>query len=147
MDSPHPNQEFQLILARLLQAAGLGATSWDIQVVHAPMTSPSIKVGNQINIPSGILLRVDNENEMAAILSRELAHIVADHRSERQGYRGLGALMLPPFLPVIRETSKVSDQFELVRGTIRTKTTASDGLNLFSQREQEVDYIGMLLMS
>ncbi|KAL9024351.1 MAG: hypothetical protein Q9180_007927, partial [Flavoplaca navasiana] len=101
-----------------------------------------------INIPSGILLGVDNENEMAAILSHEIAHIVADHPIERQSYRELGALMLLLFLPVIRVVLKVSDHFELVRDTIGTKTIASDGFNLFSQRrEQEADYISMLVMS
>ena len=72
-------------------------------------------------MPSGILFRVDNENKTAAILSHEIAHIVADHRSERRNYREPGALPLLPFLPVVRGVLKMSDQFELVRGTMRTK--------------------------
>ncbi|KAL8883402.1 MAG: hypothetical protein Q9192_007187 [Flavoplaca navasiana] len=60
----------------------------------------------------------------------------------------LGGLILLPFLPVIKEALKVSDQFKFVRDIVGNKTIASDSFNLFSQRrEQEADYIGMLLMS
>ncbi|KAL8998049.1 MAG: hypothetical protein Q9169_002817 [Polycauliona sp. 2 TL-2023] len=90
------------------------------------------------------------EDEIAAILGRNIASEFGGHRIETESGMQVGALMLLPFWPIIARAMFCFDPLGTVLEYVSYYPVkfATATLKLSSwQRAHEADYIGMLLMT
>ena len=62
-----------------------------------------VSATGQVIVYSGLLKVIDNsraEDEIAAVLGHEIAHVVADHMIERQSIHSLTHWILAPIIPL-----------------------------------------------
>ena len=107
-----------------------------------------VSATGQVIVYSGLLKVIDNsraEDEIAAVLGHEIAHVVADHMIERQSIHSLTHWILAPIIPLAYGSYIF---VELIVFTLPFGMVASLLRLLMSRhREKEADYIGMLLMT
>lgn len=57
--------------------------SWEIQVFAEDQANAFALPGNKIGVYEGLLKYAHNENQLAAVIGHELAHVIAEHGNER----------------------------------------------------------------
>ncbi|KAL9601438.1 MAG: hypothetical protein Q9219_002504 [cf. Caloplaca sp. 3 TL-2023] len=153
------------VLDRILRASGLAHLDWTLWVMDVPgmneslhsIDQPSqlltwIGVLNASANPLGIIIvfkeilaAAETDNEIAAVLSHEVSHILARHKSEQDSGEILGTWVTLPAMPMFLGMFLVEDLFIValpflfVGGAIYMALSRS--------REAEADKIGMLLMT
>ena len=99
----------------------------------------------QLLIWPKLLELVTREDELAAVLSHEVSHLLAEHYREMNSYLAVQGIMMAPLLPML------VGAFYAPRLLLTAFTVifAQGFLQLYLQRcqEKEADYIGMLLMA
>jgi predicted Zn-dependent protease len=68
---------------RLVQAAGLADRPWQYVVFDDPTANAFVLPGGQVGVNTGLLAIVDNDDQLAAVLGHEIAHMVLNHAAER----------------------------------------------------------------
>ena len=71
------------IVDRLSEANGLTGTTWDVAVFASDETNAFALPGGQIGVYEGMLALVDGQDQLAAVLAHEMAHVSARHGNER----------------------------------------------------------------
>ncbi len=110
--------------------------------------------GNHIFVWSGMLDLIDNDGELAVILSHEIAHVIARHtdpdpnEEARRLLIQLGAVAAGMAVAATTKNPNLSTNI----GNLATNLTASVGegflINPYSrEKEIEADHIGMLIMA
>jgi len=59
------------------------ALYWELAVVNQPDVNAFVMPGGKIVVKSGILSVTDNQDQLAAVLGHEVAHVTAHHANER----------------------------------------------------------------
>lgn len=70
---------------------------WDVAVINSPQVNAFVVPGGKIVVYTGLLSMLSSEDELAAVLAHEVAHVVARHGAERltQGsFIELGRMLL-----------------------------------------------------
>lgn len=67
----------------IAQAAGLGDQNWEIVLFDTPDRNAFVLPGGKIGVYKGLLDLADNDDQLAAVLGHEVAHVTARHASER----------------------------------------------------------------
>ena len=89
--------------------------------------------------------QISAEDEIAAILGHEMAHVIARHSMEDRSSDFLTRWILAPFAPIFVGAFVIE---ELMLITVPLLFIAAIPIFALSQsRESEADYIGMLLMA
>ena len=68
---------------RLVQAAGLADRRWEYVVFEDPTANAFVLPGGQIGVNTGLLSVVENDDQLAAVLGHEIAHMTSNHAAER----------------------------------------------------------------
>ena len=105
------------------------------------MVSPN----GEVIVSNGFFAAIHNENELAAILAHEMAHVIARHATEDCSGSALSYLLLGPFRPIVSAALLIEKLAFLV--AIPQISCVSIARGLSRDRESEADYIGMLLMT
>jgi len=91
-------RQVQRVLDRLLPFAegeGVRNVDWEVNVIDSPEQNAFVTSGGKVFVFTGILPMCKSEDEIAAILGHEIAHVVARHT----------AFVLPPSPPwLVRAT-------------------------------------------
>jgi len=120
--------------------AGLGAQPFDyrFEVVAHPALNAFAVPGGYVYVFSGLLGRVSSVDELASVMSHEVAHVHGHHIARQQertqlwNYAGLLGVLLSAVQPV------------LGAGAMAAATAAS--LKYTREFEEEADYLGLRLM-
>lgn len=102
--------------------------------------------GGSIGATRGILLQMDNEAQLAALMGHEIGHVNARHSAQRAG-QGLAAGLITSGIAIAAPTSERTAGFAPVIG-IASQVGASALLASYSrENEREADSLGMEYMT
>lgn len=139
------------IVDRLAKRNNLGNDPWHVFLFRAPtIKNAGATRGNHVFVWSGMLDEVKSDDELAAVLAHEIAHVIAGHTDPdpneeiRKLLLGVGAMALG--IAVSHSAGSVQ------AGQLAQDMTQMLGsgvlVNPYSQeRELEADQIGLLLMA
>lgn len=68
---------------RIIEAAGLANRPWDYVVFDNDTPNAFVLPGGHIGVNSGLVRLVDNDDQLAAVLGHEAAHVLGRHAAER----------------------------------------------------------------
>lgn len=93
------NQRVQRVGQRVAQAVDGGSSNWEFTLIEDATPNAFALPGGKVGIHTGLFQVVENEDQLAAIIGHEIAHVTARHSSERLsrqllvqgGLTGLGA--------------------------------------------------------
>ncbi|KAL8669630.1 MAG: hypothetical protein Q9168_005785 [Polycauliona sp. 1 TL-2023] len=112
--------------------------------------NPSMSDDGHIKIYTGIFHAARDEDEIAAILSHQIASMIAGHKKESLSGAEVGAIILLPFWPIFagfmyfdKPLGPVFDGIGYYPMKLSTDALQSSNW----RRVHEADYIGMLLMA
>ncbi|GBF92474.1 M48 peptidase [Raphidocelis subcapitata] len=70
---------------------------WEYAVINSPMVNAFVVPGGKVVVFTGLLRTMRTEDELAAVLAHESAHIMARHSAENTGRANAGVLALIVF--------------------------------------------------
>jgi predicted Zn-dependent protease len=73
----------QQISNRLLSAAGENPTAWDVVVFQGGDANAFAVPGNHIGVYEGMMRFAQSDDELAAVIGHEIAHVTRNHSAER----------------------------------------------------------------
>lgn len=87
---------------------------------------------------------VKDDDELAAVLAHEIAHVLANHAKEGKSWENITKVLSIPFMPFA-----LLGLFVIEALIIASPLVAIQGFSkyLSRKREKEADYIGMMLMA
>ncbi len=85
-------QRLTEVAGRVVTAAGLGDQQWEFAVIEDDSLNAFALPGNRIGVHSGMMEFVENDDQLAAIIGHEIAHIQAQHSGERYSQQLLGQI-------------------------------------------------------
>ncbi|KAL8771490.1 MAG: hypothetical protein Q9209_003160 [Squamulea sp. 1 TL-2023] len=136
----------QRALDKILVASGLASYRWKLCVVNAPdIYNATVQPNGIVVMYSGIFEVAQTDDEVAAVLSHEVAHVLAKHSSADLSGQMLGILAITPAIPFILGACIFE---ELI--VVAAPPLIVGGLIFFYYsrgREAEADKMGMLLMT
>lgn len=124
---PELNAAVQRVGQRLAQVVPLPNAQWEFVVFEDPTPNAFALPGGKVGVHSGLFTISRDDAGLAAVIGHELAHVAADHASERLNERPPGAAML---------TNGIS----LRPGILGSR-------RLFREQELEADRIGAIYMA
>lgn len=77
------NARVRQVGGRLVAAAGLQNRSWNYVVFEDASANAFVLPGGQIGVNTGLLAMVENDDQLAAVLGHEIAHMTSNHAAER----------------------------------------------------------------
>lgn len=80
--------------SKLVQVAGLGDRTWDYAVFTDASPNAFVLPSGQIGVTTGLLGLVQNDDQLAAVIGHEIAHVVANHAAERASSQAATAIGL-----------------------------------------------------
>ncbi|GAX84856.1 hypothetical protein CEUSTIGMA_g12277.t1 [Chlamydomonas eustigma] len=130
---------------------------WDFAVIQSPVPNAFVVPGGKVVVYTGLLNLLGTEDELAAVLAHETAHVLARHHAERMStmnlislarllFYALLGLSVPQsalFLGVFLPYSSLLTVIESCQTTLRMEV-ASTSCRL---AEHEADAIGLRLMA
>ena len=77
------NARVRSVAERLVRAAGLSDRPWQYVVFEDATANAFVLPGGQIGVNTGLLAVVDNDDQLAAVIGHEIAHMTLNHAAER----------------------------------------------------------------
>lgn len=140
---------------RLTKAAGADKDPWHIYLFKAPkIKNAAVTRGNHLFFWSGMFDAIESEDEMAAILAHEIAHVMAGHTDPDPNEQvkkmliQLGAMAAG--IAVASTTGNANVGANLGRATAALTQQLANGVlvNPYSQElELEADHVGLMILS
>lgn len=93
---PVLNKRIQMVGARIAAASGLGATGWEYVLFDDPQPNAFVIPGKKVGINTGLFKVVKTDDQLAAVIGHETAHVLGKHAAERasQQMAAQGALQV-----------------------------------------------------
>jgi len=73
------------VAPRIIRAAGGNPSEWDVQVFASDQLNAFALPGGKIGFYTGILDLMDNDDQIAAVMGHEVAHVYFNHAGQRYG--------------------------------------------------------------
>ena len=83
------NARVRRVGGQIVQAAGLGGQSWEYAVFQDDAVNAFVLPGGKGGVTTGMMKFVANDDELAAVLGHEVAHVIANHAAERYSQTAL----------------------------------------------------------
>jgi predicted Zn-dependent protease len=77
------NQRLRNVGARIVKAAGLDNQPWEYVLFDNPEPNAFVIPGNKVGVNTGLFKIVLNDDQLAAVIGHETAHVIAKHAAER----------------------------------------------------------------
>ncbi|KAK3056645.1 metalloendopeptidase [Extremus antarcticus] len=137
-DSSSEHTTVQRVFDRLVPAAGLVDTDWEVHVIDDPNTMNAFVLpGGKVFIYTGMLHLCSSDDELATILSHEIAHNICRHGSESVSR----TLLWVPGFVISSLASGLDPDLVEVGMDVAFRYPNS------RVHEREADYVGLLLMA
>ncbi|HLP10167.1 MAG TPA: M48 family metallopeptidase [Opitutaceae bacterium] len=138
------NARVQRVGARIAPAVGrdLPNAEWEFVVFESEQVNAFALPGGKVGVYTGLLALAESDDELAAVMGHEIAHVSARHGAERTSQQ-LGAALLGVGVTVATDDAKYRDQIRLAYGLAATGTV----LKYSRDHESEADRIGLLYMA
>lgn len=94
VEKPAYKRRLDEVASRIVTAAGLGGEPWEFAVVQDEALNAFALPGNKIGVNSGMMEFVENDDQLAAIIGHEVAHVAAQHSAERYSQQLLSQIGL-----------------------------------------------------
>jgi predicted Zn-dependent protease len=93
---PALNKRIQTVGARIAAASGLGATGWEYVLFEDAQPNAFVIPGKKVGINTGLFKVVKSDDQLAAVIGHETAHVLGKHAAERasQQMAAQGALQV-----------------------------------------------------
>ena len=88
------NARVQAVGARVVAAAGLSDRSWDYVVLLDEAPNAFVLPGGHVGVTVGLMDLAANDDQLAAVIGHEAAHVVARHAAERQSQSAASRVLL-----------------------------------------------------
>jgi len=143
VQDPAPREYVARIGKRILATMETQPFDYEFYVLNAPDINAFAVPGGKVFVNSGLITLVENEDELAGVMSHEIGHVVARHiaRQSEQGTKlalaTLGALLAGIFL---------GPQAAAAIGVTGQAASATAMLKYSREHEEEADYLGMKFM-
>jgi predicted Zn-dependent protease len=143
VQEPSVNEYVTRIGKRILQSMEPQPFEYQFYVINIPEVNAFAVPGGKVFVNSGLILLVDNEDELAGVMAHEIGHVVARHIAKRSekglklSLATLGALLAGILLG------------GQAVGAIATTTLAASetaALKYSRDDEDEADYLGLKFM-
>jgi len=121
------------LVGRLVEASDKPDLNLRVTILNSPAVNAFALPGGDLYVTRGLIALANDESELAAVIAHEIAHVTADHASQRQRQAQAAAL-----------ARRVSDV--VIDPGIRadTRQTADTSIATFSQRQElEADRVGV----
>jgi predicted Zn-dependent protease len=137
-DDPTMNATIQRVGARVAQASDGAGLTWQFRLINDDTANAFALPGGLVGVNTGLFKVVQSDDQLAAVLGHEIAHVTAHHHAERMSRQ---ALVQTGLTAISGETSPAT--VELL------KQAATLGVVLPFSREQEAeaDHIGLIYMA
>ena len=143
VQEPSVNEYVTRIGKRILQSVEAQPFEYQFYVINIPEVNAFAVPGGKVFVNSGLILLVDNEEELAGVIAHEIGHVVARHIAKRSekglklSLATLGALLAGILLGG-----------QAVGAVATTAVAASETAALKYSRddEDEADYLGLKFM-
>jgi predicted Zn-dependent protease len=139
--NPEYNACVQRVGKRIAEAVGsdLPGANWEFVVFDEPRTVNAFALpGGKVGVSTGLLLLIDNDDQLAVVMGHEIGHVTARHGAQRvteATVAVLGAVVLE-----VLTRSKAGHEAVLVGYGL----VAGGSILTFSRaHEREADYIGI----
>lgn len=133
------------LVGRLVEASDRPDLNLRITILNSPAINAFALPSGDLYITRGLIALANDESELAAVIAHEIAHVTADHASQRQRQAQAAALarrvsdvvMDPAIREDTRQTAELSlatfsQQQELEADRIGVKTLAAAGFDPFA---------------
>ncbi len=84
-NDPRYVSRMQRVAPRVIRAAGGDPAQWEVQVFASDQVNAFALPGGKIGFYTGILDLMDNDDQIAAVMGHEVAHVKAQHARKRAG--------------------------------------------------------------
>ncbi len=141
---PVATERVRRIGLRIAPAVGrdLPNADWEFVVFESAQVNAFALPGGKVGVYTGLLNFADSDDELAAVMGHEIAHVSARHGAERAS-QSLGVAVLGAGVAVATEDSKYRDAINAAFGLAATGTV----LKYSRDHESEADRIGLLYMA
>ncbi|WP_296818047.1 M48 family metallopeptidase [Brevundimonas sp.] len=83
------NERVRRVGGRIVQAAGMGNMAWEYAVFTSDTPNAFVLPGGRMGVTTGLLALVQNDDQLAAVIGHEAAHVTARHAAERYSQTAL----------------------------------------------------------
>ncbi|MDP1873321.1 M48 family metallopeptidase [Phenylobacterium sp.] len=83
------NARLRRIGGQIVGASGLGGQTWEYAVFQDNSVNAFVLPGGKVGVTTGMMAFVANDDELAAVLGHEVAHVMANHAAERYSQSAL----------------------------------------------------------
>lgn len=143
VNDPAANQYVTAIGKRILQTMEPQPFDYEFFIINTPDVNAFAVPGGKLFLNSGIILLMENEDELAGVMSHEIGHVVARHISKREekgqiiNLATLGLILAGIFLGAKAGSA-------IATTTVAAAETAF--LKYSREDEDEADYLGAKFM-
>ena len=82
-DDPVLNRRVRRVGREIVSAAGRGQEAWEYAVFDNKEANAFVLPGNKVGVNTGLFKAIANDDQLAAVLGHEAAHVTAQHAAER----------------------------------------------------------------
>ena len=141
---PAANARVRRVGERIAPAVGrdLPNAEWEFVVFESEQVNAFALPGGKVGVYAGLLAMVESDDELAAVVGHEIAHVSARHGAERASQQ-LGVALLGVGVTVATDDARYRDEIRLAYGLAAVGTV----LKYSRDHESEADHIGLLYMA
>jgi len=137
-------KRIEAIVKRIAKVANIPQYKWAVHLIEDPQVNAWCMPGGKMVVYTGILKVAQNDDQLATVISHEIAHALARHGAERISQAEMSALIRQiGLIAVATKAPQYAGTFDMAYGY----TTALGVMLPYSRtHEYEADEIGLYLM-
>lgn len=137
------NALLQRVGVRIAQAAGAYDSNWEFVVFDSDEKNAFVLPGGKVGVYKGLIDFVDNEDQLAAVLGHETAHVTQRHAALRAGQQQATALGLALGSVAVGAAGISENQKDAALAIMGAGATVGIILPFSRENELEADIIGV----
>lgn len=147
IDHPLLNHYIQSLGERLAGASGWNAYPFHFTVIRDDAVNAFAAPGGHISIFSGLILRTDNENELAGVMAHEMAHVTQRHVARMIAGSSTMSLTALAALAAAALVGGSNPQAAAAAVNLGIAGAIQQQINFTRDHEYEADRIGIQILS
>lgn len=147
VDHPLLNHYIQSLGERLAGASGWTAYPFHFTVIRDDAVNAFAAPGGHISLFSGLILRTDNENELAGVMAHEMAHVTQRHIARMIAGSSMMSLTALAALAAAALVGGSNPQAAAAAVNLGIAGAIQQQINFTRDHEYEADRIGIQILS